>query len=713
MAPWYCRIQSLLPNVVGPAILAVLAACSAAGGTTPTSFEGEYDPVTGTSDPIINNSGPANAYPYAALVDMGGGLCSGAVIAPRVAMTAGHCVDGASQWTVKTPYSLESNQPQVRKASGSWTEYQSWGGQVNPNTVDVALLFFDQGLAFTMPWWPKIQNTKLPNGSKVINVGRINNGQLSYSNLYVGPPISITASQSFPFDYDAQEIIQSGDSGGPVFLTGGKPHTIAAVNSGAGGGEILARTDVVYDKIQQMIAQHGGPGDGGGGGSGGSGGSGGGGTGGAAGSPGGGGTGGGNGGGCIAEKESNNTNKTAQSFEVGAICGAFAHEVDQDWFTWSVPGAGVSYTVSVEGSDAQVLMWKFLNGQYYTIANADAFTIKNTSNGGGAYYIAVWSPSGMVSPYKLTLTRSDMSAPDPGPGGSGGAGGSNNTGGSGGSNNTGGTAGKGGASGAGGQAGQGGSGGGTPPVGDMQWFNYPVQKNLSENTSSWGKVLIDIESHLPSSYGSQYRDSDWSTWAHETTHGINSDIRNNHNNTGKSANGLYVLNNMGVLIVEPNMMKSAVAAYVPQSLREFRFSTYITGQTAWDDMPTYILDEWVSYTNGTACAYDRYQAGLWTDGWRDESGNLEFVGYGIALGMAVKAKDPNYFTSYPQFKAFMKWHTERSMDLFQKTHNLTEFKADMVEKLYNNMKSASDAQSWRQFVRDTFGQAWAQQVMGF
>ena len=133
MGLWHSRIRSAFYWSIGPAMLAALAACSAAGGGNGPELTPEYDPVTGTTDPIINNSGPATAYPYSALVDMGGGLCSGAVIAPRVAMTAGHCVADSSQWTVKTPYSMDaSNQPQVRKASGAWTDYVSMGGSVNP-----------------------------------------------------------------------------------------------------------------------------------------------------------------------------------------------------------------------------------------------------------------------------------------------------------------------------------------------------------------------------------------------------------------------------------------------------------------------------------------------------------------------------------------------------------------------------------------------------
>jgi hypothetical protein len=61
----------------------------------------------------------------------------------------------------------------------------------------------------------------------------------------VGKPVTLTDASGYPYAYASQEIIESGDSGGPVVLPGAAPHTIVAVNSGAGNGQIMARTDAV------------------------------------------------------------------------------------------------------------------------------------------------------------------------------------------------------------------------------------------------------------------------------------------------------------------------------------------------------------------------------------------------------------------------------------------------------------------------------------
>src|SRR5262249_5040184 len=113
--------------------------------------------------------------------------------------------------------------------------------------------------------YPVIAQKASPDGTEIVNIGRIQDGQFSSSDLFESKPITVEdgAKYGFPYDYQATQIIQPGDSGGPDMLAG--THTIVAVNSGSGSGtEVLARVDLLYDWIQQQIADNGGGGDPGG-----------------------------------------------------------------------------------------------------------------------------------------------------------------------------------------------------------------------------------------------------------------------------------------------------------------------------------------------------------------------------------------------------------------------------------------------------------------
>jgi hypothetical protein len=248
------------------------------------------------------------------------------------------------------------------------------------------------------------------------------------------------------------------------------------------------------------------------------------------------------------------------------------------------------------------------------------------------------------------------------------------------------------------------------PLSSPTFFKFPPQKNKTD-PGTWGVNLTDIENHLPASYGSQYYHQNPAIHGHETTHGINAHLRNTFGKPGD--NGFYVLKDRAIILAEPSMKKSQVAAHVPQSLRGSRFSLYITGQTAWDNEPLYIFDEWVAYTNDSFVGVELAKAGKWTYGWTDGvAGTLEFCAYATATALAIEKNDPGYFTKTPQFLEFFAWQLQRAMDIFREGKDLKDFTYDKQDQFYQTLQTASDAAPLRTFISKRFGSTFMQQVLG-
>lgn len=250
---------------------------------------------------------------------------------------------------------------------------------------------------------------------------------------------------------------------------------------------------------------------------------------------------------------------------------------------------------------------------------------------------------------------------------------------------------------------------GTPGAG-VNFRQWPAQDVKTD--PGWSPLMTDVIQHLPASYGSTYYDSDKITYVHETSHGIHAHLRNNLNDTGQRVNAFYVMNDRAVLVVEPGLRKSQVARYVPQALRGSRFGTYVTGQTAWDDRPLYIWDEWNAYINGGQVGVELVQEGKWSGGWRDGvAGQLEFTVYAIATAMAVHELDPEYFEANAQFREFLAFNTRRAMEVYYVGAELEDFAWERQDNYLQALREAPDAEPLRGFAREIFGEAWANAVL--
>lgn len=198
------------------------------------------------------------------------------------------------------------------------------------------------------------------------------------------------------------------------------------------------------------------------------------------------------------------------------------------------------------------------------------------------------------------------------------------------------------------------------------------------------------------------------TNVHETTHGINAFLRRKYAWRAASGriNGFYVLDGRGVILLEPNLKKSAVAGFVPDVLRFDGYGIYMDDE-AWEDFPLYLLDEWVAYVNDSMANVDDVRSGRYAGGWTNGvTGCLEFSIYAVALAMAVAEHDPAYWQNYTQFRTFLVWHLKRAQRAYLAGHRLKQFAWDRQDQLLNDFLTAPEAGPMREFIRSSLGGVW-------
>lgn len=231
--------------------LPLLTACGAADDA---AYDEAAEPTGVAMEAIIGGT-PATAYPEAAVLNMKtptgvGYACSATLIAPKVVLTAGHCVDGMASWDV---YVGTVARPAASAETYDWKE--NGATTVNPSHHDIGLVYLSAPI--TLASYPTLNATTRADGTKVLDVGRVLNGTVTSSMYQAAATISAATAVGYPYDYYSPDVIEHGDSGGPVFLSG--THTVIAVNSGAGSGtQVLARVDLMLSWIQGKIASHGG-----------------------------------------------------------------------------------------------------------------------------------------------------------------------------------------------------------------------------------------------------------------------------------------------------------------------------------------------------------------------------------------------------------------------------------------------------------------------
>lgn len=171
-------------------------------------------------------------------------------------------------------------------------------------------------------------------------------------------------------------------------------------------------------------------------------------------------------------------------------------------------------------------------------------------------------------------------------------------------------------------------------------------------------------------------------------------------------NAFYLLDGNGVILKEPGIAKRMVQRFVPPSLRKSRYETYVSGQTAWDDQPLYLVDEWNAYINGTLVAIDDKENGVYDGNERSDEavGPVEMGVYCVALGMAVEKHDPEYWHGEPEFKSFLQYEWQRAKECFDKAAPL--FPWDTQDEIIKSLRTSPDAEAMRQFIKTHLNGVW-------
>jgi hypothetical protein len=229
-------------------------------------------------------------------------------------------------------------------------------------------------------------------------------------------------------------------------------------------------------------------------------------------------------------------------------------------------------------------------------------------------------------------------------------------------------------------------------------FLYPViqYRNIEENT-----IYGDVFNH---SKQEPYTKSNRRINVHETSHGITSELRNHYERLWKQKlNVFYVLDGKCIILNESNITMSHVIEYIPPILRSYRYNLYFIEQTKnWNDMPSYIIDEWNSYILGSKCAVQDFNNGLITENVDAVSGCLDFSIYAICFAMAVKDHDKEYWENYGEFKESVKFLLIQAEKTFNEGMKIKNFVTATQLKLLNDLRTHKDAEKIRQFLIDEF-----------
>ena len=216
---------------------------------------------------IVNGERTQNNEPaVVAVLNQLGGLCTGTLIAPRVVLTAKHCVQAAGAAEPYAPnvfiigvgdtlrrFSQSFRVSKIRTTPGVYTNNVGLGGALVGQ--DIAVITLSTGASITpIPVYRDNPNTVVGTTLRAVGFGQIPSGQ---AGIKYRTTSTISQVQGGVI-YTPPTICQ-GDSGGPLFTDANEVVGIASFGSGACGTGINGynRVDLFLDMIDEAVGDSG------------------------------------------------------------------------------------------------------------------------------------------------------------------------------------------------------------------------------------------------------------------------------------------------------------------------------------------------------------------------------------------------------------------------------------------------------------------------